>query len=128
MSIYATQTDTDFGQVYNHPSPQKVAQFNDILKAMGIPEVSLDSQPNKHNKIMSKQMTALDQVRQGGYIVGSIDTNATVSFSGTPRIHNTAQEARLECKRLAASQPGKAFIFVKLAGAELVPQATAVSI
>ena len=86
-------------------------------------------EPGKQmEQIMSKQMTALDQVRQGGYIVGSIDANATVSFSGTPRIHNTTQEARLECKRLAASQPGKAFIFVKLAGAELVPQATAVSI
>lgn len=110
------------------PSAQKVAQFNEILTALGLPEVALDSNPNKHAKIMSKQMMALDQVRQGGFLVGSIDDNATVSFSSTPRIHNTAGEARTECKRLAATQPGKAFIFVKLAGAELVPQTTSVSI
>jgi hypothetical protein len=77
---------------------------------------------------MSKQMLALDQVRIGGFIVGSIDENASVSFSSIPRIHETATDARTECKRLAASQPGKAFIFVKLAGAELIPAAKSISI
>lgn len=107
-------------------STQKVAQFNEILRALNLPEVELDKPKQTTN--MSKQMMALDQVRQGGLIVGSIDEDAKVSFSVSPRIHNTATDARTECKRLATAQPGKAFIFVKLAGAELVPQATAVSI
>ena len=127
-STYTTQTDTDFGQIYSRPTKQKVDQFNDILRALNLPEVSLDSQSNKLNKTMSKQMMALDQIRAGGFIVGSIDANGSVSFSSAPRIHDSATEARAECKRLATSQPGKAFIFVKLAGAELVPQATPVSI
>ena len=128
MSIYSTQTDTDFGKVYDRNHDQKLKHFNDILQALNLPKVELDKPQTKQTQTMSKQMLALDQVRQGGFIVGSIDDNASVSFSSTPRIHNTAQEARTECKRLATAQPGKAFIFVKLAGAELVPQATTISI
>ena len=43
-------------------------------------------------------------------------------------IHTDALAARTECKRLATARPGKAFIFVKLAGAEMVPAQRAVSI
>jgi len=112
---------------------EKVEQFNDILRALNLPPVEIKPKYTLREEgtqiyTMSKQLTALNQIREGGFIVGSIDTNGTVSFSSAPRIHSTSIEARTECKRLAATQPGKAFIFVKLAGAELVPQATPVSI
>lgn len=125
MSLYKTQTDTSY-QYATHPRTQKVSEFNEILRALNLPAISEDKLPTKQN--MSKQQIALDQVRSGGYLVGSIDAGAAVSFSTYPRIHETPADARAECKRLAAQNPGKAFIFVKLAGAELIPQATAVSI
>jgi hypothetical protein len=111
----------------------KEEQLNDILRVLNLPTIEFEPKYTIRKEgtqinTMSKQMIALDQIREGGFIVGSIDTNASVSFSSVPRIHPTATEARAECKRLAAIHPGKAFIFVKLAGAELVPQATPVSI
>jgi hypothetical protein len=108
-------------------------QLNGILRVLNLPPINFEPKytlrkEGKQINTMSKQMMALDQIREGGFIVGSIDANAIISFSGVPRIHTTATDARTECKRLAAMYPGKAFIFVKLAGAELVPQATPVSI
>ena len=76
---------------------------------------------------MSRQMTALDQIRQGGFIIGSVDTEGKISFSPNPIVHYGEQPARTECKRLAIQNPGKAFIFVKLAGAELVPESKPIS-
>ena len=108
-------------------SPQKVEQFNNILRTLGLPEVELTKQGSKMEE-RTCQDIALDSVRQGLFIVGSIDINGAVSFSTNPIVHNNAHAARAESKRLAAMNPGKAFIFVKLAGAELVPSARTISI
>lgn len=111
-------------------SQQKIVQFNEILSALGLPTVALEKAQTKqgYNMEVTKQEVALNEVRRGGFIIGSIDASANVSFAINPVIHNDAQSARAECKRLAGINPGKAFIFVKLVGAELVPTQRAISI
>ena len=74
------------------------------------------------------QDVVLDSVRRGLFMVGSVDVNGVVSFATKPIMHDNAHAARAESKRLAAANPGKAFIFVKLAGAELIPSARTISI
>lgn len=81
-----------------------------------------------YHKTMNKQEQALNSVRAGNFIVGSIDTAGMLSFNSSPATHNSATSARQECARLAKIYPGKAFVFVKLSGAELVPVAQTVSI
>lgn len=81
-----------------------------------------------YNKTMNKQEIALANVRNGKYIVGSIDIERGLSFNSNPATHDTPQTARTECARLAKMYPGKAFVFVKMAGAELVPVSQTVSI
>ena len=76
---------------------------------------------------INTQQDAVQHVKAGTYIIGSVAPNGSVSFSPNPNIQYTSQSARTECKRLAASNPGKLFIFVKLSGGELVPN-TVVSI
>ena len=110
---------------------EKLEQFNDILAALNLPRIEVTDKPKytlrkEGTQIVdrTKQEAALDQVRQGGFIVGSIDTIGSISFSSNPVVHSTATQARAECARLARIHPGKAFVFVKLAGAEMVPTAT----
>lgn len=103
---------------------QKIKQFNDILASLGLPEVTLEKQ--KMEK-MTNQNHALNSVRNGGFIICSIDKSGNLSFALNPIVHSDANAARAECRRLAGINRGKAFIFVKLSGAELVPD-TAISI
>jgi transaldolase len=69
----------------------------------------------------NKQESALEAVRAGALIIGTIDKQGSVSFAADPVVHSDATAARAECKRLAQRNPGKAFVFVKLIGAEMVP-------
>ena len=108
---------------YTSTSEQKVEQFNYILSALDLPSVELPEQMN-----YTKQETALDSVRRGLYMVGSVNLLGEVSFAANPMVHESAVTARSECKRLANANPGKAFIFVKLAGAELIPSQRGISI
>lgn len=73
---------------------------------------------------ITTQSDAFDAIRQQGYIVGSIDYTGCISFSPSPKVHYGPQSARSECARLAKTSPGKAFFFVKLVGAEMVPTNT----
>lgn len=91
----------------------------------------------KQNKQREKQMekTNLDSlnellgaVRASQFIVGSFSADKGLSFSANPVFHNSPTTARTECKRLASIYPGKAFIFVKVAGAELIPTVQSISI
>ena len=67
-------------------------------------------------------------IKAGGFIVGSYSAGSGISFSNIPKVHATAEQARAECRRLSNLSPGKAYIFVKFCGAELVPLTQAVSI
>ena len=87
----------------------------------------INKEPINELQIMDKintQQEAIQQVKNGTYIIGSVGANGLVSFSATPSIQYNSQNARAECKRLAAISPGKLFIFVKLSGGEMVPTAT----
>ena len=88
------------------------------------PVKPLEYKTIKPGQIMNKQEMALDNVRKGVFIVGSIDEQGTISFAPNPMVHADATAARTECKRLAQVRPGKAFTFVKFAGAEMVPTNT----
>jgi len=80
------------------------------------------------NQTETRQESSLNNVRAGSFIVGSIDDKGEFGFSTIPVIHPNATSARVECKRLSSTNPGKAFIFVQLRGAELVPMNTSISI
>ena len=109
---------------------EKLEQFNDILRALNLPVVEVLNTPKYKIRSEGKQMDrtnqeiALDNVRNGVYIIGSIDVHGSISFSANPAVHQTAALARQEAARLARANPGKAFVFVKMSGAELVPTAT----
>lgn len=67
-------------------------------------------------------------VKSNNFIVGSVSTDGTLSFSINPMQHVTAGAARAECARLARINPGRLYIFVQLAGGELVPIMSTLSI
>ena len=73
------------------------------------------------NTISRTQADAISAIRSGHFLVGSIAANGDFSVSASPVVHTNAISARSESKRLAASSPGKAFVILKLNGAELVP-------
>ena len=80
--------------------------------------------------ILRTQDDAINAVRNQFYIIGSVANNGDLSFSASPTIHRTPQDARQECKRLASQNHGRVFVFVRLQGAELVlvPIASTISI
>lgn len=82
----------------------------------------------EHTKYMNDFSSTILSIKAGKFIVGSFTEQSGLSFSEKPVTHDTAIEARTECKRLAKLNPGKLFVFVKLAGAELLPVNTTVSI
>lgn len=60
---------------------------------------------------------ALEKVRSRGFIVGSINDEGAFSISTNPVVHQTADEAAAEARRLATTYPGKTFFYVRLHGA-----------
>ena len=132
MSIYSTQTDTDFGEVYkrdNNPKMTPKTNFNNINELLDYVLNDTKATSQLYNKEMkTNQEIALNNVRNGKFIIGSISTTGELSFSNTPATHDTPQSARVECARLAKLHPGKAFVFVKFTGAELVPMTRTISI
>ena len=52
------------------------------------------------------------------FIIGTLDPKLGVSFSSFPVVHDTAEQAREECLRLADQNPtsGKTFFFVQIMG------------
>ena len=90
----------------------------------------LDIMNNSQVKLQSQQafINAIKLGRSGTYIVGSVDSVGNLSFSTNPRVHEDAFTARAECNRLAKQFPGKMYLFVRLAGAELLPTLATVSI
>jgi hypothetical protein len=106
-------------------------EFNTLEDMMAYVERlnSAYAQPKQEKQMeQTKQNMALDNVKAGKFIVGSVDFSGAVSFSSYPVPHDTAQQARSECRRLSALNSGKAFIFAKLTGAELVPMSKSISI
>jgi hypothetical protein len=70
-----------------------------------------------NNKLQNKQqLTAA--VKGANYVIGSFTETQGLSFSNFPAVHYSAQAARAECKRLAAQNPNKTYVFVKLMGGE----------
>jgi hypothetical protein len=91
-----------------------------------------DTKMMMEDKIMTQhEINTIDNffagVKGKQYIVGSFSAGG-ISFSATPVLHPDAVSARKECKRLAAMNPGKAYLFVQLSGAELVPTTPVISI
>lgn len=70
----------------------------------------------------SKGHDFLVNVRNRGYIVGTVSDEGVVSFSANPVVHVNKVAAQAEAARLSEQNPGKAFIFVQLAGGYLVPK------
>lgn len=70
------------------------------------------------------QVEAINATRAGQYVIMSVSSNGDFSMSVSPVPHANALLARAECQRLASINPGKLFVFVKLAGGEMVPTST----
>lgn len=80
------------------------------------------------NDNLKTQNQFILSVKRNNFIVGSVREDGTLSFAGNPTVHASASAARTECARLARLSPGKLYIFVQLAGGELSPTVTTVSI
>lgn len=76
------------------------------------------SKPSEKENIMQQRRVDMtkNEVRTGTFIVGSISSAGEISFSSTPRVHETHQEARLEAERLAKNNPGKEFLVSEIKG------------
>lgn len=64
-----------------------------------------------HSKPSVKNMVAARQ-----FIVGSILANGVLSFSDRPAAHNDKEAALEEAQRLAAKEPGKAYVVAQFVG------------
>lgn len=73
------------------------------------------------NNTLRTQADALSAVRAKEYIIASVSTNGDFSVAESPAVHDSTTDARTEAKRLAKLSPGKAFVILTLAGAEMVP-------
>lgn len=116
------------------------ASYNKPLVAANFPVVRQARECAKsdlkfYNEMMKQKMTQIDgiqavisAVKSGGFIVGSFSPTMGLSFSATSVVHVDATDARKECKRLAALNPGKMFLFVRVTGAEMVPTTPTISV
>lgn len=75
------------------------------------------------NKIQT-QAAALQSTKNRDFIIGSFDSTGAFSAALNPTTQTSVIEARQECKRLARLTPGKAFVFLQMSGAEMVPVQT----
>lgn len=57
-----------------------------------------------------------DVVAARQFIVGSILANGALSFSDRPAAHNDKDAALKEAQRLAAKEPGKAYVVAQFVG------------
>ena len=80
------------------------------------------------NDTLKTQNQFVLSVKRNNFIVGSVTAEGTLSFSSNPTVHASASLVRAECVRLARLNPGKLYIFVQLAGGELTPAMTNLSI
>lgn len=77
------------------------------------------------NKIYTYKdtVTHVDPIGNRLYMVGSLDVNGVVSFSSQPVYHASEVSAKDECIRLAKSNPGKNFMYVRILGGAMLPSA-----
>jgi hypothetical protein len=73
------------------------------------------------NTALRTQADALSAIRSKEFVIASVSVSGDFSMSESPVTHDTVMEARVEAKRLARLSPGKAFVILQLAGAEMVP-------
>lgn len=80
------------------------------------------SEPINELENMTKQYTVTNQaqaetmaIRNGHYIIGSVDQYGHFSISNSPAIHLNFDTAKAEAKCLASINPGKTFVPMKLA-------------
>jgi hypothetical protein len=82
---------------------------------------------NETNKIISQEV-AIQAVRNKRFIIGSVGVNGNISFAINPAIHTDEYSAREECDRLARTNPGIFYTYVKLSGAVMYPLPSKISI
>ena len=84
-------------------------------------------QNNMNDKIQA-QINAISATRGNNYVIMSCDSNGNMSMAANPVVHYASASARAECARLAKINPGKLFVYAKLAGGEMVPFSNTISI
>lgn len=82
---------------------------------------------NMNDKIQT-QANAVSAVRGNNIVLMSCDSQGVMSMASSPAVHYTPASARAECARLAKINPGKLFVYAKLAGGEMVPFSNTISI
>ena len=73
---------------------------------------------------LNTQNDFIQAIKNRNYIIGSVTSTGTLSFADNPIKHTDPMSARAEVQRLSRLNRGKMYLFVELAGAELVPDAT----
>lgn len=67
--------------------------------------------------------TLENATRGNNILIGSMDSSGVMSISANPTAHYNTVSARAECKRLAATNPGRSYVMLVLSGLERsVPQ------
>jgi hypothetical protein len=82
------------------------------------PEQFTIKQTTMHNNKLQNKQQLTAAVIGVNYVIGSFTETQGLSFSNFPAVHYSAQAARAECKRLAAQNPNKTYVFAQLLGGE----------
>jgi hypothetical protein len=82
------------------------------------PEQFTIKQTTMHNNKLQNKQQLTAAVKGVNYVIGSFTETQGLSFSNFPAVHYSPQAARAECKRLAAQNPNKTYVFVQLLGGE----------
>lgn len=131
FGIYTTETNICSSRIpgeapdisiKGYYSPQPAKPITDSLKNWQEAIYELNSINQKFmNHTLRTQTEALQAVRAKEFIIASVSVNGDFSIAESPAVHDSATDARVEAKRLAKLSPGKAFVMLQLAGAEMVP-------
>ena len=114
-------------EILEYAAKTKDEFYNSVFEIINKEPINELENMNENTKI-NTQNKAITAIKQGQYIIGSVDSQGNMSFANNPVPHAYDYQARAECKRLALLSPGKMFFFAELTGGEMTPTVSTISI